>query len=126
MSSYQAASGTGQNAMDELIAQANQFSNNKSLEYKEFKYPLLFNLIPEIDSYTDNNYTKEEMKVVWETRKILNLDNLPISCTAVRVPILRSHSMAISVETEHPINIKILEEAFKTKEGIQLSGPRSP
>ena len=71
MSSYQAASGSGQNAMDELIAQTNQFTNNKSLEYKEFKHPLLFNLIPEIDNYTDNNYTKEEMKVVWETRKYL-------------------------------------------------------
>jgi aspartate-semialdehyde dehydrogenase len=121
MSSYQAASGSGQNAMNELIAQTTQYSNHKSLEYNEFKYPLLFNLIPEIDNYTDNDYTKEEMKVVWETRKILNLKTLRLSCTAVRVPILRSHSMAISVETEKPINIDNLKNALKTNDGIQLS-----
>jgi len=121
VNSYQAASGAGEAAMEELTVQATSYVNNESLKNKEFDYPLLFNLIPKIDALLENGYTKEEMKVVWETRKILDLPNLPISCTAVRVPIMRSHSLSIHVEVQNKINSKKeVEELLSDKEGIQL------
>ena len=78
VSSYQAASGAGEAAMEELTIQTKAYVNNEPLKNNEFDYPLLFNLIPKIDDVLENNYTKEEMKVVWETRKILNIPDMAI------------------------------------------------
>ena len=121
VSSYQAASGAGEAAMEELSIQAKAYVNNDPLVYNEFDYPLLFNIIPKIDDVLKNNYTKEEMKVVWETRKILDIPNMSISCTAVRIPVMRSHSLSIHLEVENEITSKKeVEKILRGKEGIDL------
>lgn len=113
VSSYQATSGAGVAGMSELVSQTQVALGHQDivetglvppalLQAKTFKHPIAFNLIPHIDAFQPNGYTKEEMKVTWETRKILSLPSLPVSCTAVRIPILRAHSEAITIETERP------------------------
>jgi aspartate-semialdehyde dehydrogenase len=106
MSTYQAASGAGQEGMDELFNGAKMVTSGEKAvaDNKIFAYPLAFNLIPHIDVFQDNLYTKEEMKVTWECQKIMDLPNLPVSCTAVRIPTLRAHAETIVIETEKPIN----------------------
>lgn len=106
MSTYQAASGAGQEGMDELFNGAKMVTSGEKpvADNKIFAYPLAFNLIPHIDVFQDNLYTKEEMKVTWECQKIMDLPDLPVSCTAVRIPTLRAHAETIVVETEKPIN----------------------
>ena len=83
---------------------------NKEVETapnKSFAHPLAFNVIPHIDDFQENLYTKEEMKVIWETRKICSLaDDFPVSCTAVRIPTIRAHSEYIIIETEKPVDVK--------------------
>lgn len=117
MSTYQAASGAGQPGMEELIqGTKDQLLNGKTPQNSVFTHPLPFNVIPHIDAFQENGYTKEEMKVTWETRKICRLaETVRISCTAVRIPTLRAHSEVIVMETEHPVDLTraraILEEA---------------
>lgn len=116
VSSYQAASGAGAEGMIELIEQArtvvgnikpNEYNDGaldlSSLKGQVFAYPLAFNIIPHIDTFQPNGYTREEMKVAWETCKIFNDDSMQISCTAVRIPTMRAHSEAITIETVLPI-----------------------
>ncbi|MBW2976323.1 aspartate-semialdehyde dehydrogenase, partial [Candidatus Woesearchaeota archaeon] len=79
---------------------------------------IAFNLIPHIDVFQENKYTKEEMKVVWETRKIFGDEGIPISCTCVRIPIMRAHSESIVVETKKPIDPEKAREIFENTEGI--------
>lgn len=102
MATYQAASGAGAAAMDELYEQYRQVLANEPVTVEKFAYQLAFNLIPQIDVFTDNGYTKEEMKMFNETRKIMHSD-IQVSAMCVRVPALRSHSESIWVETERPI-----------------------
>ena len=85
VSTYQATSGAGQKGMDELLAETHKVLHGQEAGHAEFAHPIPFNVIPHIDVFQDNGYTKEEMKVVWETRKIIGDDSLQISCTAVRV-----------------------------------------
>ena len=99
VSTYQAASGAGAAAMDELYTQYRPVLAGESVTVEKFAYQLAFNLIPQIDVFTDNGYTKEEMKMFHETRKIMHSD-IKVSATCVRVPTLRSHSESIWVETE--------------------------
>lgn len=99
--------------MEELKNASQARLNHESFSPKEFSYDLAFNLIPQIDSFVDNNYTKEEMKVTDELRKIMHLPNLPIECTAVRVPILRAHSESITIETEKPFSAEKAREILK-------------
>ena len=103
VSTYQAASGAGQAAMDELYAQYRQVLAGEDVTVEKFPYQLAFNLIPQVDVFQDNGYTKEEMKMFNETRKIMHSDILT-SATCVRVPSLRSHSESVWVETESPIS----------------------
>ena len=117
VSTYQAVSGAGKAAMDELRAHTEAEIKGESFETKAFVKPIAFNLIPQIDVFCDNGYTKEEMKVVNETKKILHLaENTPITCTAVRVPVFVSHSEAVTVEFEKPLDVQktreILEKAY--------------
>ena len=109
VATYQAASGAGAAAMDELYEQYRQVLANEPVTVEKFAYQLAFNLIPQIDVFTDNGYTKEEMKMFNETRKIMHSD-IQVSAMCVRVPALRSHSESIWVETERPISP---EEAVK-------------
>ncbi len=98
--SYQAASGAGEKAMFELEQQAKDWAAGKPMKVEKFPYQLLWNVIPHIDVFMENGYTKEEMKVVNETRKIMHAPDMMISATTVRVPVLRAHSESIIIETE--------------------------
>ena len=111
VSTYQAASGAGAAAMDELYEQYRQVLAGEPVTVEKFAYQLAFNLIPQIDVFTDNGYTKEEMKMYNETRKIMHSD-IQVSAMCVRVPALRSHSESIWVETERPISPEEAREAF--------------
>ena len=118
-STYQAASGAGAAAMAELYEQYRQVLAGEEPTVEKFAYQLAFNVIPQIDSFTDNGYTKEEMKMFNETRKIMHSD-IKVSATCVRVPALRSHSESIWVETERPISIEEAREAFANGDGLVL------
>lgn len=119
VATYQAASGAGAAAMDELMDQARQALDGEEVTVSKFPYQLAFNVIPQIDVFTDNGYTKEEMKMFNETRKIMHSD-IKVSATCVRVPALRAHSEAIWVETERPISVDEAREAFARAEGLVL------
>ena len=123
MSTYQASSGAGQPGMDELKegTRAVLMGERDVAENKIFAHPLPFNVIPHIDKFQENGYTKEEMKVTWETRKICDLpDDFPVSCTAVRIPTYRAHSESIVVETEKPVDIAAARKALEEAPGVKL------
>ena len=119
VSTYQAASGAGAAAMDELYEQYRQVLANEPVTVEKFAYQLAYNVIPQIDVFQDNGYTKEEMKMFNETQKIMHSD---VQCSAmcVRVPALRSHSEAIWLETERPLTVEEVREAITHGEGVQL------
>ena len=118
VASYQAASGAGAAAMDELVKQYAQILAGEQPTVEKFAYQLAYNLIPHIDVFTDNGYTKEEMKMHNETRKILHSDKISVSATCVRVPVLRAHSESVWVETERPISPDEAREALSHAEGV--------
>jgi len=119
VATYQAASGAGTSAMEELKNQCKQILDNKEVIVEKFLYQLAFNMIPQVDVFTENGYTKEEMKMYHETRKIMHSDIL-VSATCVRVPSLRTHSESIWTETEKPISVEDARKAFSTAKGIEL------
>ena len=119
VASYQAASGAGQAAMDELMEQYRQVLAGEEPTVQKFAYQLAFNVIPQIDVFQENGYTKEEMKMFHETKKIMHTDCLT-SATCVRVPSLRSHSEAIWVETEEPLKVADVRKAVAEGEGLVL------
>ena len=117
VSTYQAVSGAGLKAIQELQRSTSWYFEDMEYEYECFKKPIAFNVIPQIDVFTENGYTKEEMKVVNETRKILHLDDSTmISCTAARVPVFNGHSEAVDIEFEQEVTPEdvrsILEKAY--------------
>merc|ERR1719287_265331 len=123
MSTYQAASGAGQPGMDELKAGTLSVLNGERdvAENKIFAHPLPFNVIPHIDNFQDNGYTKKEMKVTWETRKICGLaDDFPVSCTAVRISTARAHSENIVALFEKPVDVAAARKALEEAPGVQL------
>ena len=119
VSSYQAASGAGAAAMAELYEQYRQVLTNEPVTVKKFAYQLAFNVIPQIDVFQDNGYTKEEMKMYHETKKIMHSD-IETSAMCVRVPSLRSHSESIWIETERPISVEEARQAIINGEGLTL------
>ena len=119
VATYQAASGAGAQAMKELEEQYRQVLNGEEVTVNKFAYQLAYNLIPHIDVFTDNGYTKEEMKMFNETRKIMHSD-VKVSATCVRVPSLRAHSESVWVETERPISVAEAREAFANAKGCVL------
>ena len=119
VSTYQAASGAGAAAMAELEQQYYEIINNKPVTVNKVAYQFAYNLIPQIDVFTENGYTKEEMKMYHETRKIMHSD-VEVSATCVRVPSLRAHSESVWVETEKPITVEMARKAFESAEGIVL------
>ncbi|WP_321425106.1 aspartate-semialdehyde dehydrogenase [uncultured Bacteroides sp.] len=119
VSTYQAASGAGAAAMDELYEQYRQVLAGEEVTVNKFAYQLAFNLIPQVDVFTDNGYTKEEMKMYNETRKIMHSD-IEVSATCVRVPSLRAHSESTWIETERPVSVEEAREAFAKGEGLIL------
>lgn len=119
VSTYQSASGAGAAAMDELQEQYAQIEREEEPTVSKFAYQLAYNLIPQVDSFTENGYTKEELKMYNETRKIMNSD-IKVSATCIRVPVLRAHSESIWVETEKPISVEEAKKAFANSPGIVL------
>ena len=119
VSTYQSASGAGAAAMAELERQHAQLVRGEEPTVSKFVYQLAYNVIPQVDVFTENGYTKEEMKMFNETRKIMHSD-VKVSATCVRVPALRSHSESIWVETERPVSIEEAREAFANGEGLVL------
>lgn len=119
VSSYQAASGAGAAAMDELQAQTRQLCAGEEPTVSKFAYQLAFNVIPQVDAYTENGYTKEEMKMFNETRKIMHSD-IAVSAMCVRVPVMRAHSESVWVETERPVSPAEARAAFEKAQGITV------
>lgn len=119
VATYQAASGAGAAAMDELRTQHRQIVEGVKPTVGKFAHQLAFNVIPHVDVFTDNGYTKEEMKMYNETRKIMHSD-IKVSATCVRVPVLRAHSESIWVETQEPVSVEEAMEAFRTSPGLVL------
>ena len=119
VSSYQSASGAGASAMAELEEQYRQAVNGEEVTHNKFAYQLAYNLIPQIDVFGDDDYTKEELKMYHETRKIMHSD-IAVSATCVRVPSLRAHSEAIWVETAEPLTPEQVRTALSHAEGVQI------
>lgn len=119
VSTYQSASGAGAAAMDELQEQHKELINGEEPTISKFAFQLAYNVIPQVDVFTENGYTKEEMKMYHETRKIMNSD-ITVSATCVRVPVLRAHSEAIWIETEEPVSVEAAREALSKAEGVVL------
>ena len=119
VASYQPASGAGAQAMAELQEQYRQIVNGEPVTVNKFAYQLAYNVIPQIDVFTDNDYTKEEMKMFNETRKILHSD-VRCSATCVRISSLRSHSEAVWISTEKPLEIEQVKQALAAAPGVTL------
>jgi len=119
VSTYQAASGAGASGMTELENQIAEIAGSKEPTIQTFTYQLAMNIIPHIDVFLENDYTREEMKMVWETQKIFHSDML-VSATCVRIPVARSHSEAVWVETEQPLDMEEVRNAFRNAEGVVL------
>lgn len=120
VATYQAASGAGAAAMDELLQQHAQLVKGEKPTVEKFAYQLAYNVIPQVDVFTENGYTKEEMKMYNETKKIMHAPNISVSATCVRVPVMRAHSEAIWLETEQPLELDTVRKALSEAEGVVL------
>ena len=120
ISTYQATSGAGAKGMSELLEQTKNALDNKPVINEVFAHSIVFNVIPHIDSFQDNGYTKEEMKVAWETRKIMRAPDIRLSCTAVRIPTLRTHSEAITLDLEKPALPDDVHALLGTAAGVEV------
>ena len=116
---YQASSGAGAAAMQEMEDQTRQVLAGEPVKVEKFVHQIAFNVIPHIDIFLDNDYTKEEMKMHWETRKMMHAD-INVSATTVRVPVYRAHSIAVWVETQDELSIDQVREAIKKAAGVEL------
>ncbi|GHF99977.1 aspartate-semialdehyde dehydrogenase [Deinococcus piscis] len=120
VSTYQATSGAGQKGIEELQEQTRQELAGESYTPAAFAHPIAFNVIPHIDAFQDNGYTKEEMKVAWETRKIFGDESLLVSCTAVRIPTFRTHAEAITLELERPASPQEVRALLAAAPGVEV------
>ena len=119
-STYQASSGAGANGPIELMGEVEAGLKGESYEPKVFPYQLAYNLIPDIGSALDNDYTTEEMKMQNEGRKIMHLPDLKVTCTCVRVPVIRSHAISVTIRTKEKITVEQAREALKNAPGVVL------
>jgi len=119
VATYQASSGAGAAAMQEMEDQTRQVLADEPVKVEKFKYQLAFNVIPHIDIFLENDYTKEEMKMHWETRKMMHAD-IDVSATTVRVPVYRAHSEALWVETETELSVEKVREAMNRAPGVEV------
>ena len=117
---YQSVSGTGAAAMDELRAQSGQILDGGVVEPTQYPHPIAFNVLPQVETFLDNGYTSEEMKMVDETRKIMHRPDLPVSATCARVPVMVSHSEAVHVEFEHPMTPGEVSEILSDAPGVEV------
>ncbi|MEW6593778.1 MAG: aspartate-semialdehyde dehydrogenase [Thermodesulfobacteriota bacterium] len=120
VSTYQAVSGTGAKAIEELEAQVRAYAAGKPMEHKVYPHQIAFNCLPQIDSFLENGYTKEEMKMVNETRKMFEDPTIGVTATTVRVPVFYGHSEAVNIETEKKITAAEVKALLKNAPGVQL------
>ncbi len=120
VSTYQAVSGSGHKAIEELASQTMAIFNQKEVEKKVYPHQIAFNCLPHIDVFLDNGYTKEEMKMVNETKKIMNDNSIEVTATTVRVPVFYSHSESVNIETEKKLTANEVKEMMKEAEGVVL------
>ena len=125
VSSYQAASGAGAEGMTELVEGAKDYLAGKPVRHSVFAHPLAFNVVPQIDRFHENGYTVEEMKVCWEMRKVFGEPDLSVSCTSVRVPTMRAHAEAITIETEKPIAPETARAVLERAAGLRVLDDRA-
>ncbi len=124
VATYQSVSGAGQSGMEELGRQTAQLLGFQEIEPGKFPVQIAFNLIPHIDEFLDNGFTKEEMKLVWETRKILGDDSIQVNPTAVRVPVFYGHSEAVNIETKTKIGVEQARELLAAAPGVKVVDER--
>ena len=120
-STYQAVSGAGKEGPEELREQMGNYLAGNALENRVFKHQIVDNLIPHIDNFTENGYTAEEMKMVNESRKILHSPDMMVSCTCVRVPVMRSHSVSVMIETREDVSVEQAKELLRNAPGVELA-----
>ena len=120
VSTYQSVSGSGQKAIDELEDQTRKLLKAEEVKPDVYPHQIAFNCVPHIDIFMDNGYTKEEMKMVDETRKILGDSSIRVSPTTVRVPVFYSHSESLNVETEKPVSAQVVKDLFSRASGVQV------
>ncbi len=120
ISTYQAVSGSGKKALDELLNQAKDILNFKQIETNVYPHQIAFNCLPHIDSFLDSGYSKEEMKMVNETRKIFEDDKIGVTATTVRVPVFYSHSESVNIETIKHASAEQVKKLMKDAEGVEL------
>lgn len=123
---YQAVSGTGKEAIEELVNQTAKLLNGQPVECKVYPKQIAFNVLPHIDVFQDNGYTKEEMKMVWETRKIMGDDAIEVNPTCVRVPVFYGHSEAVHIETRDKITAEQARKLLSKAPGVKLIDKREP
>ncbi len=125
VATYQAVSGSGKEAIDELASQTASLLNGRPVEAEVYPKQIAFNVLPQIDVFLDNGYTKEEMKMVWETRKIFGDDSIQVNPTAVRVPVFYGHSEAVHIETKEKITVERAHALLRDAPGVTLLDDRS-
>ena len=121
VATYQAVSGAGTSGIKELAAQTASLLNGQSIEVNVMPAQIAFNAVPQIDKFMDNGYTKEEMKMVWETKKILEDDDIQVNPTCVRVPVFYGHSEAVHIETKTPISVEVAKQLLSAAPGLTVS-----
>ena len=126
VATYQAVSGTGKEAIDELAEQTRALFNHQEVKSEVYAKRIAFNVLPQIDIFMDNGYTKEEMKMVWETRKIMGDQGIMVNATAVRVPVFYGHSEAVHIETHKKISVDEVHTLLEKAPGVQLMDKREP
>ena len=126
VATYQSVSGAGRSGMEELARQTADLLNFHSVEPSKFPVQIAFNVIPHIDAFQDNGYTREEMKMVWETRKILEDDSIQVNPTCVRVPVFYGHAEAVHVETRDKIDAASARALLEAAEGVVVVDERKP
>lgn len=122
VATYQAVSGAGTSGIEELADQTAKLLNGKPIEPETMPAQIAFNAIPQIDTFQDNGYTREEMKMAWETCKILQDDSIAVNATCVRIPVFYGHSEAVHIETREPISIEAARELLANSPGLTLMG----
>ncbi len=126
VATYQSVSGTGKEAIDELAGQTARLLNGMPPEIKVYPKQIAFNVLPHIDVFMDNGYTKEEMKMVWETQKIMEDPNIQVNATCVRVPVFYSHSEAVHIETRDKITAEEVRALLQKAPGVKVMDKREP
>jgi len=121
---YQAVSGTGKEAIEEVVKQTAQLLNGKPITTEVYPKQIAFNVLPQIDVFMENGYTKEEMKMVWETQKIFNDKDIQVNPTAVRVPVFYGHSEALHIETKEKVSVETVRQLLATAPGVTVMDER--